>query len=175
MSCLKQESKPCSGSIAVCELTKTQQCCWHADSRSASEKATYYLDKYGFVDFSSYKIDVPMDIHYCPACKRSAMNRDDLTKLLESSANVQIINFLENQHQKHMREQKLHNDKQHKQNNIKMARTMYFKYLHLLHNYNVSTGAKRNALMKELNKLQSDLADHTKRNNIKQSEYILYH
>jgi hypothetical protein len=93
--CTKSKKLPCGESPSVCELTKTGECCWHTDTRSYKEKTTIYLDKFGFVNFSDYKMDAPIDIHYCPGCKKSKINRDDLVAILIEKVNPQELTRLE--------------------------------------------------------------------------------
>jgi len=93
--CTKSKGIPCGESPSICELTKTGECCWHTDTRSYKEKTTIYLDRFGFVNFSDYKMDAPIDIHYCPGCKKSKINRDDLVAILIENVNPKELARLE--------------------------------------------------------------------------------
>lgn len=83
--CLKPSRLPCGKSPSVCLLKHIPHCCWCTDTRSIAEKNTVFLDKYGFVDLRDYRVNVPIDIHYCPGCKCSTESRDDLVKSSKSS------------------------------------------------------------------------------------------
>ena len=93
--CTKSKGLSCGESPSVCKLTKTGECCWHTDTRSYKEKTTIYLDRFGFVDFSDYEMDAPIDIHYCPGCKKSKISRDDLVAILMEKVNPQELARLE--------------------------------------------------------------------------------
>jgi|694.fasta_scaffold153076_3 hypothetical protein len=106
--CKKSKGLPCGESPSVCELTKTGECCWHTDTRSYKEKSTIYLDRFGFVILSDYKIDAPIDIHYCPSCKKSKINRDDLVAILIEKVNHQELARLEKSEKaRNIREQQM--------------------------------------------------------------------
>jgi hypothetical protein len=81
--CAKPDGKPCYGSPKVCQLTKTSSCCWHEDKRK--NKAVLYIDGYGDVDVdtSSYLVDIPVDIYYCPSCKKSETTIGSILEILK--------------------------------------------------------------------------------------------
>jgi hypothetical protein len=56
----------------LCSNTRTKHCCWHEDRRN--NKNIHYVDMYGMVNFSSYGVKLPPDIHYCPTCKITTHN-----------------------------------------------------------------------------------------------------
>ncbi len=70
----------------LCILPHTTKCCWHEDIRR--NKNIMYIDGYGDVDVSYYGITVPMDLYYCPSCKKTDDTisgiLDKLNKLMEN-------------------------------------------------------------------------------------------
>jgi len=65
-----------SGSL--CQNTKTHGCCWHEDRRV--NKNIIYIDCYGDIDLTSFNLEVPADIHYCPSCR---VTKETLAELID--------------------------------------------------------------------------------------------
>lgn len=163
--CTKSKGLPCGESPSVCELTKTGECCWHTDTRSYKEKTTIYLDRFGFVNFSDYDMDAPIDIHYCPGCKKSKINRDELVAILIEKVNPQELARLEKSEKARIIREQNAADKMEKQRiRSKIERENHERYKEVERQQNerrskltrlieeinrTSRGARRNALMKE--------------------------
>lgn len=65
-----------------CQLPHTSKCYWHEDRRK--NKNIMYIDGYGDVDVSYYGFIHPVDLYYCPGCKKTAENVGTIIKQLET-------------------------------------------------------------------------------------------
>lgn len=60
----------------LCENSKTTFCCWHKDIRT--NKNIIYIDTYGEVNLTKFKLSIPPDLYYCPSCKITKEKPSDI-------------------------------------------------------------------------------------------------
>lgn len=163
--CLKPSRLPCGKSPSVCLLKHIPHCCWCTDTRSIAEKNTVFLDKYGFVDLRDYRVNVPIDIHYCPGCKCSTESRDDLVKELEK-LNPSVLESLENAEQARLRKEariaearekhriaaKIQTEKHHKRMALQLQQRELAKQLE-----EASTQRQKNELREKISELYGQM------------------
>ena len=68
----------------IISLGDAECCCWCADTRSSEEKINpeIHVDGLGTVQPKKYHLKWPVDIGYCPKCRRSRKSSAELYNVL---------------------------------------------------------------------------------------------